>query len=238
MIDLHSHILPSLDDGAHSWEEAISMCQMAWEDGIQIIAATPHFLNGVYDVDVAAITVQCEELRDRLRRENVPIEVVQGAEIYSCVNLPKLLKAESILTLGGGGCYFLLEFPHSIVPPNAEQLIFELALKGLIPVIAHPERNLHIQGDTAILERLVSQGAFCQVTAMSLTGAFGRRAEECVYQLLEKGCVHLVASDAHGTHARPPILSEARRHVLKYAGARRARELFEEFPKKILEEKA
>lgn len=235
MIDLHSHIIPAIDDGADSWEEAISMCRMAAEDGTQIIAATPHVFNGVYDLDSATITRQCAELRNRLRAERILLEVIQGAEVHSCVALPDLLSAEPALTLNGSGRYFLLEFPHSVLPPNVEQLIFELALKEFVPIIVHPERNLCVQDDTTLIEKLVAQGALCQVTAMSLTGRFGKRAEACVYKLLRSGCVHLVASDAHGTSKRPPVLSEARQKMLEWAGAARTRELFETFPKRILD---
>lgn len=235
MIDLHSHIIPAIDDGAQSWEEAISMCRMAWEDGIQIIAATPHVFNGVYQPDIANIVDQCAQLQNRLRSEKISIQIIPGAEVHSCINLPELLRAQPTLTMNGKGRYFLLEFPHTTLPPNAEQFIFELMLHDYVPIIAHPERNARIQDDASLLEKLVSRGALCQVTAMSLTGNFGKRAKECVYKLLRSGCVHLVASDAHGTVTRPPILSKARQQMLECVGADKTRELFEVFPKKILE---
>ena len=234
MIDIHSHIIPNIDDGARSWEESLTMCKMAWEDGTKVLVATPHVFNGVYENRGDRISTELDELRKRLRTEKIELEVLQGAEVYSCPNLPKLLEENPALTLNGTKRFFLLEFPHSVLPPHADQLIFQLTLKNLIPVIVHPERNLHVQSNAALLEGLIRQGALCQITAMSLTGGFGVRASECAYELLRRNCVHVVASDTHGMKGRPPIMSEARKKVAEYAGAEKAKELFETFPGKIL----
>ena len=234
MIDIHSHIIPGVDDGAESWEEAVEMCRLAWTDGIKVVVATPHALNGVYLSDKDFIAGQIKELKNRISQENIGLEILQGAEVYSSPDLPLILTEEPSFTFSSNGRYFLLEFPHSVIPPYSEQLIFQLCLRNLVPIIVHPERNLHVQGNTSILERLLAQGAFCQVTAMSVTGGFGRRAQECAHSLLKKRLVHAVASDAHNMKRRQPILSKARRVIEELMGHDTAQQLFEVFPKKVL----
>lgn len=234
MIDLHTHVIPGVDDGARSWEEAVAMCRMAWEDGTKTLVATPHRFNGVYDHDAHYIENQLSELRERLQKEQVELEVLQGGELYSRPDLPTLLAEEPALSLNRTSRYFLLEFPHSILPPNAPQLIFQLALKNFIPIIVHPERNLYLQRKIDLLEDLVKQGALCQITAMSVTGEFGFKPAECAEELLRRNCVHAIASDAHNIKGRPPLLSKAYQEVTQRFGADRARDLFETFPRKIL----
>ena len=234
MIDIHSHIIPEIDDGATSLEEALSMCRMAWEDGTKAIVATPHTLNGIYQPEGTQVADQITALQDQLREEDIGLEIFQGAEVYSCPDLPLILKEEPTLTLNGQGKYFLLEFPHSIIPPQADQLIFQLKIRNFTPIIVHPERNMYVQSNIELLARLVEYGAFSQATAMSFTGGFGSRARECAYELLRRGLVHVIASDAHNASGRPPILSRAYQLILECAGAQKARDLFETFPRKIL----
>ncbi|OGW85957.1 MAG: hypothetical protein A3C35_07255 [Omnitrophica bacterium RIFCSPHIGHO2_02_FULL_46_11] len=234
MIDLHTHVIPGVDDGARSWEEALAMCRMAWEDGTRILVATPHRFNGVYDHDTDHIESQLLELRKRLQEEQIELEVLQGGELYSRPDLPTLLAEDPALSLNGTKRYFLLEFPHSILPPGAPQLIFQLALKNFIPIIVHPERNLYLQRKPELVEDFVRQGALCQITAMSVTGEFGVKPAECAEELLKRNCVHAVASDTHNIKGRPPVLSKAYQEVSRRFGADRARDLFELFPKKIL----
>lgn len=234
MIDIHSHIIPNVDDGAQSWEEAVTMCRMAWEDGTEVMVATPHVFNGLYEHNGVNIGDQMEALKERLLGDGVALEVRQGAEVYCRPDLASVLEVNPDLTLNAGGRYFLLEFPHSAVPPNADQLILELVAKNLIPIIVHPERNFRVQGNIELLENFIRLGALCQITAMSLTGGFGLRARKCANELLDKGCVHVIASDAHGEKWRSPILSEAHRYVSEHFGTQKARELFVTFPEKIL----
>jgi len=210
------------------------MCRMAWEDGVTVMAATPHVFNGVYEHTLADIQAQMASLQERLAHEEIPIEIVQGAEVFCRPDLPSLLEENPELTINGGKRFFLLEFPRSIIPPNIDQLIVQLVTRNQIPIIVHPERNLYIQANLEFLEELVRDGALCQITAMSVTGDFGPRAAQCAHELLRRDCVHVIASDTHGMKARPPILSRAREAVSRQLGAPRARELFEIFPEKIV----
>ncbi len=235
MIDLHSHILPDLDDGASSWEEAVQMCSAAFQDGTRTMVATPHVFNGIYSPKSEQIEEKISELKNRLFLEGIDLEIVQGAEVHVRPDLPLLMSEDPILTFNGKGRYFLLEFPHSVIPPNADQFIFKLMTQNLIPVIAHPERNLSVQSRPEILEPLVKQGALTQVTAMSFTGGFGPQTRDVACELLRRNLVHVVASDAHNSRGRPPLLSDARKRIIDLVGFEKSRELFEVFPRKILE---
>ncbi len=234
MIDLHSHIIPGIDDGAKSWEEAVAMCRMAWENGTELLVATPHVFNGLYQPSTVSISEHIDLLKERLRNECIELEIMQGAEVHACPDLPLLLAEEPKLTLNANGRYFLLEFPHSIIPPSADQFIFRLVIKNFTPIIVHPERNLYIQRNIELLERLLRHGAVCQVTAMSFTGGFGPHARKCAYELLRRDLIHVVASDAHNMNGRSPQLSEARKTIQARVGVKKTQELFETRPQKIL----
>ena len=237
MIDLHSHIIPGVDDGARSLEEAIALCRAAWNDGTKVMVATPHVFNGVYEQKRSDIQDRFRELKEQLLSDGIALEILQGAEVYSRPDLPEVLERDPSLTLNGGSRYFLLEFPHQVIPPRADELIFRLVAKNFIPVIVHPERNFHIQDSSKLLEKFIRLGALCQVTAMSVTGGFGKRARECAHELLTEDLVHVIASDAHNIKSLPPLLSEARRYISKWLGINKAQELFETFPEKILNAK-
>ena len=233
MIDIHSHIIPGVDDGAASWEEAVRMCRMAEQDGINVLVATPHVFNGM-ESNGHHFEDALYQLRRRLDEEEIELEILLGAEVHCCPDLPNLLEQEISLTLNGNGRYFLLEFPHSIVPPNSDQLIFQLLTKNLIPIIVHPERNTYLQNHLDLLADFVKQGALCQITAMSVTGDFGLKAEECAHKLLKRNLVHMIASDAHNEATRKPLLSKARENIRKNFGFDKAQELFETTSRKVL----
>jgi len=234
VIDIHSHIIPGVDDGAASWEEAVRMCRMAEQDGINVLVATPHVFNGMASTNGHHFEDALYQLKRKLDEEEIELEILLGAEVHCRPDLPNLLEQEISLTLNGNGRYFLLEFPHSIVPPNSDQLIFQLITKNLIPIIVHPERNMYLQSHLNLLADFIKQGALCQITAMSLTGGFGLKAMECARELLKRNLVHIIASDAHNEVARQPLLSKVREDVRKNFGFAKAHEFFETTPRKVL----
>jgi len=233
VIDIHSHIIPGVDDGAASWEEAVQMCRMAEQDGTHVLVATPHVFNGM-ESNGHHFENALHQLKRRLDEEEIELEILLGAEVHCRPDLPDLLEQDISLTLNGNGRYFLLEFPHSIIPPNSDQLIFQLVTKNLIPIIVHPERNTYLQSHLNLLADFIKQGVLCQITAMSLTGGFGLKAMECARELLKRNWVHIIASDAHNKRVRQPLLSKAREDVKKNFGFTKAQELFETTPRKVL----
>lgn len=235
MIDLHSHILPGLDDGAADWEESVAMCGLAAADGIQLMAATPHYYPGVAPLELTVLECKLQELRDHLTQAEVQLELVSGAEVALDPSLVQLAKAGSLPTLGTQGRYFLLELPPMSPTLGLEELVFQLQLNGLTPILSHPERTWSASRDWAWLQRLVRSGCLVQVTANSITGQFGAEVQATTTRLLELSCCHLVASDAHSRTWRPPVLSKARAALERLVGPDGAHLLLEDGPRAVLE---
>lgn len=207
MVDLHCHLLPAIDDGPPDIETSLEMANQAVHDGIRTIVATPH-VNLQYDTDESAIAESLEELREALIREGVELSVLPGAEI-ALARLPGLNDAElRSLCLGGSSCV-LVESPYTTAGEFIEESVFNLQARGFRPLLAHPERCPEFQRDIERLERLVSRGAVCSLTAGSLAGQFGQRARRFAHQLLEAGLGHNLSSDAHDSGRRAPGLSRA-----------------------------
>jgi protein-tyrosine phosphatase len=234
MIDLHSHILPGLDDGASDWEETVAMCRLAVADGIQTMAATPHYYPGVTNFDAEFLDAILQELRERLVHIEVDLELVSGAEVRLDYSLVELARAGQLPTLGKQKQYFLLELPPISPTRGLDQLVFQLQLSGLTPILSHPERTWPDSRDWAWLQRLVRSGCLVQLTANSITGQFGPSVKASAIHLLELGCCHLVASDAHSPTHRPPLLSEAKSNLKSLLGREETNYLFEDAPLAVL----
>lgn len=230
MIDLHTHILPGLDHGPGDWEEAVEMCRIAVADGITTLAATPH-VSEVFPNSPQRIEEAVGELRRRLREAGIALAVVAGGDYH----IRPDLAPENVLTLGGNGRYFLLEFPYQVLPPRADAFVRVLLGRGLTPIVTHPERTVSLQRDWRRLEPLVKEGALVQVTAGSLLGHFGRAAAAAAGRFLEKGWVHLLASDAHWARERVPRVAAGRDAAARVLGAARAQELVEANPRAVLQ---
>jgi len=216
LIDIHCHILTGIDDGASDMEESIAMVRHAHADGIRTIVATPHTMNGVYENYGPNIITAVDRLRRILVRENIDIDILPGSEIHICTDLMEKVTAGQLLLIGrtrenNPGCmgYALIELPFQVLPPGYRNALFRLKLRGIIPIIAHPERNLVIQNHPERLEELVKMGCLVQVTAMSVTGGFGDVTMDCAHRLIESRMAHIIASDAHNADTRPPELSLA-----------------------------
>ncbi|MBJ7894869.1 tyrosine-protein phosphatase [Bacillus atrophaeus] len=201
MVDIHCHILPSMDDGAKQYSESLEMARAASSQGIATIIATPHHKNGKYENDPQAVRQAVGHLNELLIREQVPLNVLPGQEIRLYGELAGDMTAHRLLSLNDTK-YILIEFPSEQVPRYAEQLFYDLQVKGYIPVIAHPERNREIHENPSLLHNLVKKGAAAQITAGSLAGAFGKRIKNFSVQLAEAHLVHFIASDAHNLKTR------------------------------------
>lgn len=201
MIDIHSHILPGLDDGSCDLDESIAMAEEAVREGIATIIATPHHANGKYWNEAAQVRDAVSALREALASRNIPLNVVEGQEIRVYRDLLDDIQSGSAITLAGSP-YILLEFPSSRIPERVEDLIHELKLLGLTPIIAHPERNAEIASQPDKLLRFVQLGALSQVTSHSINGLFGKSVQECSVQLCRRNLVHFISSDAHNLSNR------------------------------------
>jgi protein-tyrosine phosphatase len=200
VIDLHSHVLPGLDDGAIDEGESLAMAQIAAEGGVTTIVATPHVRHDV-DVDPASLSGHVRRLAERIAAAGIALEVRPGGEVAT-TRLGTLSDEElQMVSLGGNSRYVLLEAPYRGVPGGMVPFVAALHARGFRALIAHPERSPAC-ADAELLLTLVRQGALAQVTAASLAGQFGARVQRAAVSLIRAGLVHVVASDAHRADRR------------------------------------
>ncbi len=200
MIDLHNHILPGVDDGARSVEEACDMARALVAQGVTQVCCTPHTTDWAKAGDEASIRQRVADLQSALDHAGIGLKLLPGAEAHITPTLVGDVKRHAVATLNGGP-YLLLEFPYDSLPPFYEQVVFDLQVNGIRPVIAHPERIAPIAEDARILYELVRRGCLAQLTAMSLAGGFGPRIREVSELMLEHRLIHVIASDAHDADA-------------------------------------
>lgn len=237
MIDIHCHILPGLDDGAKDMEESVCMCTMAAEDGIEKIVATPHTMDGMYINKTQDIKQAVNVLNTELIEKKIPLEILPGADVHVNINLLELLKEGKASTINDNHHYLLLELPHQSVPRNIKDLIFDLNIHGITPILTHPERNIVLQNDIDTLYDLVLRGTLIQITAHSLRGEFGLVAEKCCLELLKHNLVHVIATDAHSSTVRPPYLSYALKKAADIINEKEALALVNSNPSAIIQGK-
>ncbi|WP_127531047.1 tyrosine-protein phosphatase [Paenibacillus kobensis] len=217
MIEIHSHILPGFDDGAQSRDEALEMAHQAAQQGITDIIATPHHGNGVYMAPKELVVQAVEEMNRVFESYELPIKLHTGQEIRVYDGLIDDWENDKLLTLAKSR-YILLELPHSHVPGYFDEMVYELSIRDLIPVIAHPERNKEIIESPELLEGWIENGVLCQVTSHSLIGLFGRKIQKATIQLCKSRLNHFVSSDAHNCKERAFALREAYRMVDRSLG--------------------
>jgi protein-tyrosine phosphatase len=201
VIDLHSHVLPGLDDGARTIEDSLDIVAAAAADGIRVLAGTPHVRDD-YPTTAAGMEQALRLVRDAVARAGIEVDVVGGAEI-ALDRLDALDDRElARFGLGGSPGYVLVEFPYVGWPLSLPAQVLRLRSRGITPVIAHPERNADVQAEPERLRPLMLAGALGQITAASVDGRLGRRARAAAYDLIDRGLAHLIASDAHTQEIR------------------------------------
>lgn len=197
MIDLHTHILPGVDDGAKDMEQALDMARQAAAHGVKTVAATPHFLN----VTWSEIKEKTAYFQQVVRENGIALDVVVGAEIYvdpELIDLP----ADEIPTYNDAGRYCLIEFPMLELPPYIDQVLFSLQVKGITPIIAHPERYQAVIRNPNLAAGWIEAGCLIQMNANSILGLFGEKVKQTSKIMLQHNMVHVLASDAHSTGRR------------------------------------
>jgi protein-tyrosine phosphatase len=208
MIDLHSHILPGLDDGSRTVEDARELARRAAADGVTAIAATPHVRQD-YPTRPGEMERGVLRLREDFLEQGIAVEVLHGGELD--LGMLATLDDDDLrrFTLAQSGRYLLLEFPYTGWPPGLEELVYGLGLRGFVAVLAHPERNRAVQSSPRRLGDAVRGGALVQITAASVDGRIGRSAQKAARRLLDLGLAHLLASDAHTPEIREAGLGAA-----------------------------
>jgi protein-tyrosine phosphatase len=230
VIDIHSHILPGLDDGSPDLEASVAMARMAAEAGTTDIVATPH-ADLQYEFDPELVESKIAELAEACQGI---VRIHYGCDFHLYYDNVQDALANPSKYAVNHKRYVLVEVSELLVLKSADEVLARMRSAGMLPIITHPERNGILQRHIDKLAAWVTEGCRLQVTAQSLHGSFGKGAKRFSTELLNRGLVHFIASDAHDTVRRPPRLDEAYRWVLEEFGAAEAQRLFVENPAAVL----
>ena len=236
MIDLHSHVLPGLDDGAQDIDTSILMLDMAVKAGTTHIFATPHYIKDDLENNSGLVRNTINTVNEIIRLKGIDIKVMSGNEVFICPELPFLVSTGEVCTLNDSS-YVLVELPMLDIPLYTKDVIFNLKLKGYTPIIAHPERNKKIYSNLNIVYDLVQCGALMQINSTSINGMFGSEIKKAAFELISHNLAHFVASDAHTLRGRSPKLSKCREQVAERFGKDIADMLFVENGRSVIENK-
>jgi len=234
MIDLHCHILPGIDDGAADLPVALEMARISVADGVSVLACTPHILPGLYHNTGPQIRQATQQLQYAIDEQGIPLRLVTGADAHIAPDFVAGLKSGHLLSLADSR-YVLVEPPHHVAPVRLEDLFFELLLADYVPILTHPERLTWIKQNYPVIQKMAQAGVWMQLTAGSLTGAFGRAPLYWAERMLDEGYVHILATDAHNVKNRPPNLSEGRHAAAKRVGDDEAEHLISTRPQGIID---
>ena len=207
MIDLHTHILPGVDDGADSEKEAMNIVRKAKKQGITKMVATPHYLDDTYQLSPTITKSKIKQLQQKVDQKNLGIEILPGAEVFITPDLGKKIKNNEIMTINDSH-YLLIEFPADHIPKYADEVFYDLKVLGYKPIICHPERNDSIISNPNQLYKWVKKGIYAQVNASSLVGVFGSKVKEIALALVKHNLVQFIASDVHSTDKRKQYLAK------------------------------
>jgi protein-tyrosine phosphatase len=234
MIDIHCHILPNVDDGSESLEESIAMAEIAESEGITKIVNTSHCHFDFKYKKGNELKLELEKFNQALKEENINIEVLLGNELYYTSDLIERFDELDFFSMNNSK-YILMEFSPINFPKNIEDVIYEIKIRGYIPIIAHAERYKQVQEDVNIVLDCIKEGALIQVNASSILGKNGEKAEDTSKKLLDNNMVHFVATDAHSSNRRRPLIKDSYNYILKNYGKEVSEKLFIENPTAVIE---
>lgn len=235
MIDIHSHLLPLIDDGCKSFEDALIALKEAEAKGIKKIILTPHYIKGSnYACNNKEKKKLLEELQNQAKEKNIKVELYLGNEIYFDNDLEKLILDDETMSLNASK-YILFELPMNNKVNNLKEMIFELRSKGYIPILAHPERYFYFQKSPKLLIPLIEQGCLLQGNLGSLVGLYGKSSKKCLKELLTHKLIHFMATDVHHANSKNyDLLDEAVLELKKIVGAEETKKLTFENPQKVI----
>lgn len=229
IIDIHSHILPELDDGARSLSESLEMARVAVESGVRIVAATPHCAGDRTEAVRGAVQL----LREALEEEGIPLRILMGMEIFGTTDTARMLALGKLFTLNNSR-YPLIEFDFGGSGELERRILADVILAGYVPVVAHPERYLFVQHDPEIINEWHRMGCLFQVNRGSVMGRFGQEAQMLAAELIRRGFASCVASDAHSSRIRTPWMEDVYHHLRREVAPSAAGYLLWENPRRIL----
>jgi len=236
MIDMHSHILPNIDDGATSIEESIQMLKEAYEAGFTAVVSTSHYIEESWNVSKQKRQELIDIIGKKLELENIKITIYNGAEAYISNNLDKLVQKEELPTINGTK-YLLIELPMNNEIIYLEEIICELLSNGIIPIIAHPERYSYVQKNPKILQKFIEKGVLFQANYGSIIGKYGKEAERTVKKLLKNDMIHVFGTDSHRNNSTYTQMVQILKKITKLIGKDKIELLSNINPQKIIENK-
>lgn len=210
MIDIHSHILPGIDDGSKNMEMSIKMLKMAEAKGTKTIVATPHYMWNMYENYYDEVFALYQKLKIAANDAGINVEILLGQEIMLNKHSLELCKEKKLRGINGTK-YMLIEFPMDKLPKDAMDLIYELKLLDIKPIIAHPERYVYIEESSTAINDFIEEDCLFQINVGSLQGLFGKKVQRCAKLLVKEGLANFIASDAHSLNKRCPGLIEGYR---------------------------
>lgn len=223
-IDIHSHILPEIDDGAKEIEESLTMIKGAGEVGTKKIVLTPHIYH--YDIDrVNNIAKQFDILMEIVLERRIDVDLLLGAELMLHPELSAWIRDDKRLTLNGNGRYALIELPLFVIPIYAPNVFCDLLTHGITPIWAHPERCAEVMDDYRIVGSYVNNGVILQINAGSLLGIYGKRVRDTATKLIKEDLGSVLASDAHRIDDTKRLLPEAFLNLVKMIGRAKASDM-------------
>ena len=236
MIDIHCHLLPGIDDGPETMQMSVVMARTAVANGITHSVVTPHIHHGRWENSAPVIKALALNFKRVLMQEDIPLQIGVAAEVRIGVEIMEQINRRQIPFLGFWGDFkvMLLEMPHSHIPMGIESLVDWLMERGILPMIAHPERNKDVHRDPGKLAPLLARGCLVQLTASSISGRWGQPSRQRALELLERGVVTVLASDAHNLKHRPPDLNDGRDAAAEVIGEDAAWRLVVDNPWKIV----
>lgn len=215
MIDIHSHILPDIDDGSKSMENTINMLKLTEKDGVETIVATPHFYKGYYETSYKDVVELVDKVRRSARQENICVNIVSAQEVFLDRNTVENFKSGKIGCIEGTD-YMLVELPMMNLPKDALDIIYELEVQGVRPILAHPERYKYIMDMPFKINEFMDEKCLLQINTGSILGIFGKRVKKTAELIIRSGACSFIASDAHSTGGRCPGISKALKEASRF----------------------
>lgn len=236
MIDIHTHILPNIDDGSKSIEETFNLIKEAKSVGFDSIVLTSHYMEGYYETNSPEREVWLDAIRENLEAKNIDIKLYLGNEIYMSENIIKLLEEGKATTMNNTS-YVLFEMPLNAEPLNLYDIIYEMQQYKIVPILAHPERYSFVQQDPELIYDLIQKGVLMQANYGSIIGQYGEKAQVMVKKLFENNMIHMLGSDVHRQNTIYPKIPEILMEINELIGEEKLKELTTINPRLVLQNK-
>lgn len=232
--DIHCHIIPNVDDGAKNLEQALRIIDIAYENGIRTMVATPHYEIGRYENSTADIRQYYDKLNEEVHRKYTDFRIYTGREIFFSSGVPELMEKKELESLADSR-YALIEFSPNDSSKYIKESLYSVTLSGFTPILAHAERYENLMDDIDLIEEIVDAGAYIQINAGTLGGNSGNHLRKQVLKLIKEELVHFIGTDTHSDGHRSPILKECLKYLYKKTNEETIRTLMIDNPNKVIQ---